>query len=108
MKTSNSRRSCFSLGVCLAVLAGLAAAHAAPPSVQPLLEGKWPAWLREDATDVEMVGNYAYVTLGASGLAVIDVSNPTNCVQVGGCDTSGEAIGVAVSGKYAYVADGQR
>jgi hypothetical protein len=38
-------------------------------------------------------------------LQVIDVSNPTNCVRVGGYDTSGSAYGVAVSGNYAYVAD---
>ena len=52
-----------------------------------------------------MVGNYAYVALGSGGLAVFDVSDPTNCVQVGGFDTSGSAVGVAVSGNYAYVAD---
>ena len=34
------------------------------------------------------------------------MSNPTNCVRVGGYDTSGlAALGVAVSGNYAYVAD---
>ena len=53
-----------------------------------------------------MVGNYAYVALDAAGLAVIDVSNPANPVRVGGYDTSGNAFGVAVSGNYAYVADG--
>ena len=42
---------------------------------------------------------------GDAGLQVIDVSNPTNCVRVGGYDTSGYALGVAVSGNYAYVAD---
>jgi hypothetical protein len=84
--------------VCLAVLAGwfavgLAAAHAAPPSLQPLLPGKWPA------------SGSAYVADGIAGLHVIDVSNPNNCVRVGGYDTSGTALGVAVSGNYAYVAD---
>jgi hypothetical protein len=38
-------------------------------------------------------------------LQVIDVSNPANRQRVGGCDTSGDASGVAVSGNYAYVAD---
>jgi hypothetical protein len=33
------------------------------------------------------------------------VSNPANCVRVGGYDTSSYAFGVAVSGNYAYVAD---
>ena len=93
--------------------AGLAAAHAAPPSVQPLLPGKWPAWPRGDALDVKVVGNYAYVALHSTGfldsrsLGVFDVSNPSNCVQVGGCATSGYAYGVAVAGNYAYVAVGE-
>lgn len=91
------------LAGCLAV--GLAATHAAPPSLQPLLQGKWPKWPPGSAWDVKVVGNYAYVALGAGGLAVIDVSNPTNCAQVGGYNTSGYAYGVAVSGNYAFVAD---
>lgn len=75
------------LAGCLA--AGLAAAHAAPPSLQPLLPGKWPALPRGNAyCDVKVVGNYAYAAICQGGLAVFDVSNPTNCVQVGGCDTS--------------------
>ncbi len=41
-----------------------------------------------------------------AGLQVIDVSNPANPQRVGGYDTSGNAYGVAVSGNYAYVADG--
>ncbi|MBA7519943.1 hypothetical protein ES705_12031 [subsurface metagenome] len=43
---------------------------------------------------------------GASGLAVIDISNPTNPGTPVYEDTSGGAIGVYVSGDYAYVADG--
>ena len=49
-------------------------------------------------------GNYACVADWGAGLQVIDVSNPANCVRVGGYDT-GFAVGVAVSGNYAYVAD---
>jgi len=91
------------LAGCFAV--GLAVAYTAPPSLQLLLPGKWPAF-RGEANDVKVVGNYAYVALGEAGLAVIDVRNPTNCVRVGGCDTSGFAQAVAVSGDHAYVADG--
>jgi hypothetical protein len=40
-------------------------------------------------------------------LQVIDVSDPANPQRVGGYDTSGSARGVAVSGNYAYVADGE-
>jgi hypothetical protein len=38
-------------------------------------------------------------------LQVIDVSDPANPRRVGGYDTPGYALGVAVSGNYAYVAD---
>jgi uncharacterized secreted protein with C-terminal beta-propeller domain len=39
-------------------------------------------------------------------LQVINVSNPANPQRVGGYDTSGLAQGVAMSGNFAYVADG--
>ena len=112
MKTNRPRRSHFHRSACLALLAGclaagLAAAHAAPPSLQPLHPGKWPEWPRGGfALDVKVAGNYAYVALSAAGLGVIDLRNPTIPVQVGGCDTSGQAWAVAVLGNYAYVADG--
>jgi hypothetical protein len=41
-----------------------------------------------------------------SGLRVIDVSDPAHPTEVGFYDTPGYARGVAVSGPYAYVADG--
>lgn len=63
---------------------------------------------------VAVSGNYAYIAgeihLGTSPyhagrLDVIDVSNPANPVRVGGYDLMGSpANGVAVSGKYAYLA----
>ena len=56
--------------------------------------------------DVEVAGNRAYLAAGAAGLVIIDVSNPTNCVRVGGYDTSGLAQGVAVVAGRIYVADG--
>jgi hypothetical protein len=45
------------------------------------------------------------VTDGASGLIIVDISNPSAPTQVGLCDTPGTAQNVAVSGNYAYVAD---
>lgn len=60
--------------------------------------------------DVEVAGNYAYVTAGASGLRIIDVSSATEATPViaeaGSYDTAGTAVQVAVDGNYAYVADG--
>jgi len=40
-----------------------------------------------------------------AGLRVISISDPTDPQEVGFCDTPGLALGVAVSGSYAYVAD---
>ena len=53
---------------------------------------------------VTVVGNYAYLADGTSGLQIIDVTNPINPRRAGGFGTI-EAWGVAVSGNYAYVAD---
>jgi len=96
-------------GTFLAVLAGclaasLAAGRAAQPSVQALFNGKWPAVTRGWASDVKMAGNYAYVALVGGGLAVVDVSNPTTCVRVGGHATGGYALGVAVVENRVYLA----
>jgi hypothetical protein len=89
------------------LLEGLATG-AAPPHLQPLLQGKWPSYARGPANDVQVVGNRAYVALqyGEHGeLAILDVSNPASPVQLGGYDTSAWAYSVAVSGSVAYVAD---
>ena len=44
----------------------------------------------------------------SAGLQIIDISNPANCVCVGGYPNSsgGNACGVALAGTYAYLADG--
>ncbi|HRI15822.1 MAG TPA: hypothetical protein PLX89_22725 [Verrucomicrobiota bacterium] len=54
---------------------------------------------------VNLVGNLAYL-LVPDGLEVIDVSQPTNPLRVGGVDILGDAFGIDVAGNYAYVADG--
>jgi hypothetical protein len=56
---------------------------------------------------IAVAGNYAYVPqdLGSDlGLLVVDVSDPTNCVAVGRCNTGEWAHGVAVAGNYAFLA----
>ena len=51
-------------------------------------------------------GRYAYVGVGPR-LVVVDVGDPTRPVAVGGTGLLPDAVmGVAVSGAYAYVADG--
>ena len=57
------------------------------------------------ATDVYVIGDYAFLADGASGLQVINVSDPTNPTLAGNYDTSGSAQGIYVTGGYAYVAD---
>ncbi|MBD2443154.1 DUF4347 domain-containing protein [Dolichospermum sp. FACHB-1091] len=57
------------------------------------------------AWGVQVVGNYAYVGDGYSGLQIIDISNPTTPTLKGNYNTSGNAYGVQVVGNYAYVAD---
>jgi hypothetical protein len=58
------------------------------------------------AFGVALSKNYAYLARSSSGLHIFDISNPTNCVFVGACDTPGSALGVAASREYAFVADG--
>src|SRR5262245_54864086 len=78
----------------------------AQPRLEPLGTGRWPGFTYGAAAhDVKVVGKYAYVAMGYGGLAVIDVSNPTNCVRVGGWDSGGWGYSVAVVGNYAYLAD---
>ena len=60
-----------------------------------------PGW----ADGIEVVDGLAYVADGHAGLRVIDVSDPSNPVEVGALDT-GNARGVAVADGLAYVADG--
>jgi hypothetical protein len=112
-------RSAAALLALLAALAGgltdgMAARRPLPPSVQALVEGRWPAgtffW------EVKVVGHYAYSVHGSPVLAVIDVSNPTNARPVGGFDFGygypkvtryASPRAVAVAGSYAYVADSE-
>jgi hypothetical protein len=57
------------------------------------------------AYNVTLDGDYAYLADQASGLQVIDISDPTNPSLAGTYDTPGNAFGVTIAGDYAYVAD---
>ena len=50
--------------------------------------------------------NRLYIAAGQAGLEVWDVTNPESPARLGYYDTPGYALGVAVAGNYAYVADG--
>lgn len=53
--------------------------------------------------DIASNGSTAYVAAGTSGLHVVDVSNPTRPVRLGGYETAGKAVGVAVEGDRIYL-----
>jgi len=57
------------------------------------------------AQGVYIAGDYAYVAVGDYGLAIIDISDPTNPGMPVYKDTSGDARSVFVAGNYAFVAD---
>jgi len=50
-------------------------------------------------------GDYAYLGVSGSGLAILDISDPTNPEVVDYMDTDGYAEDVEIRGNYAYVAD---
>ncbi|MEO0068571.1 MAG: hypothetical protein ABIK23_05510 [candidate division WOR-3 bacterium] len=50
--------------------------------------------------------NRLYIAAKEAGLEIWNVTNPEAPARLGGYDTPGYARGVAVSGNYAYVADG--
>ena len=52
-----------------------------------------------------VLGSYAYVAEGVNGLQIIDISDPSQPVIAGLCDTPGTARAVSVSGNYAFVTD---
>ena len=57
------------------------------------------------ASDMAVEGNYAFVATGATGLRIMDITDPSDPVEVGYCNTPGTANGVALAGNYAVVAD---
>ena len=57
------------------------------------------------AGGIKVVGSYAYLATGTSGLQVADVSNPSSPRLIGAVHTPGSALRVAVANGYAYVAD---
>ena len=110
MKLIGKLRLSLAVRVCVAALvvwmaASVVPSNAAPPGVKGLPQGKWPAEPGGISKGVAVSGHYAYVADYFAGLQVIDMSNSTNYVQVGGYVTDGYGEDVAVFGNYAYVAD---
>lgn len=55
--------------------------------------------------DIDVAGNYAYVTAGKGGFWVVDIANPVAPVKLGGYYTPGNAGKVVAAGGLAYVSD---
>jgi hypothetical protein len=88
--------------------------------LSPVLVGEYVS--TQSVVSVTVSGDYAYLAGGTSmigtnasgdyeiqnygGLEIIDLHDPTSPVRVGSYFTNGLATDVAVSGPYAYVADG--
>lgn len=60
----------------------------------------------DNAYDVFINGQYAYVAAGEVGLRIINVGDPYLPVEVGYCDTVGYVTALFVSGNYAYLVSG--
>ena len=60
----------------------------------------------DTATAVAVSGDYAYVADGAAGLVVVNISDPTNPVRVGG-NTGFPAVGLVIGTDRVCVAAGQ-
>lgn len=60
----------------------------------------------EPVTDFQLIGNYAYVSVGAAGIRVVDITNRETPIRVGGYDTYGYAQALVVANNKVYVADG--
>ena len=56
-------------------------------------------------TDIEVRGSYAYVADDSSGLHVLDVSDGTHPVHIGGLLLDRNSIRFDLAGQYAYLAD---
>jgi hypothetical protein len=69
----------------------------------PVTLGSHPLRL---AWGMSVTGDYAYVADFNDGLRVINITNPAAPALAGYYDTPGSSQGVALSGVYAYVADG--
>ncbi len=72
-----------------------------PPS--PRAVGTYTVWFY-NAYDVAISGTYAYLAYDNAGLHILDISNPVTPTAVG-TYTQGYVRGVALGGRYAYLAD---
>jgi len=80
----------------------------------PVRVGDYDTGGSAQAQGVAVAGSHAYVTgwhqgetNWINGLQVINVTDPTNPMRVGGYDSSANTVGVAVIGNHTYLAGGE-
>jgi len=61
----------------------------------------------DDATDVTLDRDIAYVAIDEAGVMLVDVSDPSNLRVLATTDTPGAASGAAIDASLAFVADGE-
>lgn len=90
----------------LLVALGLGGTHLETGPRSGFLErvGAWPGYTRGPAWDVATAGHYAYVAIGDGGLAILDMTDPSKPVRVGGYLPGGRTEMVRVVGSRAYLA----
>ena len=59
----------------------------------PLQGGHWPDFASGQPVNVVVDNHYAYIGLRNGGLVIADITNPTNCVRLGGYDSGGDWAG---------------
>ena len=84
--------------------AGLAIADVSDPA-QATIVGRLPIAGPAQYVEIDRERDIAYVAAGALGVVVVDVSDPAAPVELAVADTPGSALGVALAGGHAFVAD---
>ena len=94
--------------IILIMSVGIGAANEVTLTLESITTDAFP----NNAMDVCVTGNHAYVADYTNGLVIVDISDPANPTTVGHFPSrignfgyTAAAIGVAVSGNYAYVAN---
>lgn len=78
--------------------------QAAELQLQPVSHGTWPSFSRGNYGAMKVVSNLAYIAAAKGGLQIIDVSEPTNPLFVGGHEMGSVSVNhVDVRGQHAFV-----